>query len=423
MFLREIRIRNLRSIPALDLSFEDAEVEHKGRRWTLLLGENGVGKSTVLKAIGLITAGSEAIGQLFGDADAWVRNGEQSAEIYARIETAEGKSRELSLTIKRGTNIRSLYAENADTLDELDRAIERARRNYFVLGYGVSRRLPAATGSWSREGSKDARFANVASLFNADVPLTPLEAWAMDLDYRHADALDVVRAAIERLLPGVNFSHIDKAKRRLIFDTPDGEVPLAFLSDGYQNMAAWCGDLLYRITETFEDYKDPLAARGLLLIDELDLHLHPQWQRRLVDFLTQTLPNMQIVATTHSALTVHQARENELYVLRRPQASMPPQLIPFEGDPSKLSIQQLIVSPLFGLETSDSLPVEALRQQARDLQFREKEIGDTERTQLNHIAQQLRELPDAGRQPEYLREQAQLLERIQAELMDRKVSK
>ena len=85
--------------------------------------------------------------------------------------------------------------------------------------------------------------------------------------------------ALKDLLPGSRLTRIDRDQRELIFATRDGELPLDQLSEGYQNMAAWCGDLLYRITEVYKDYKSPLSARGLLLIDEIDLHLHPVWQR------------------------------------------------------------------------------------------------------------------------------------------------
>ncbi len=85
--------------------------------------------------------------------------------------------------------------------------------------------------------------------------------------------------ALKDLLPGVSLARIDRENRSLIFETQDGELPLDQLSEGYQNMAAVQGDLLYRITEVYRDYKTPLSARGLLLIDEIDLHLHPVWQR------------------------------------------------------------------------------------------------------------------------------------------------
>jgi hypothetical protein len=191
----------------------------------------------------------------------------------------------------------------------------------------------------------------------------------------------------------LKFKEIDRRKRELIFETPDGDVPLSRLSDAYQNMAGWCGDLLYRITRTVENYKKPLEARGLLLIDELDLHLHPIWQRKLREFLDAKLPNFQILATTHSPLTAEQCGEGELYFLRRPDPLAPPRLEPFLGAPNTLLLHQLLLSPQFGLETVDSHPVEELKNEYRSLK-EVKSLTKPQSDRLSAIASQLKTLPD-----------------------------
>jgi hypothetical protein len=95
----------------------------------------------------------------------------------------------------------------------------------------------------------------VASLFDPDALLAPLESWAMDMDYlREKTGIQTVRKVLNNFLPDVSFSRIDKKKGVLLFRTPDGVVPLRLMSDGYKNMACWIGDLLYRIMETFGDY-------------------------------------------------------------------------------------------------------------------------------------------------------------------------
>jgi hypothetical protein len=133
-------------------------------------------------------------------------------------------------------------------------------------------------------------------------------------------------------------------------------------------MAAWAGDLLYRLTGAFSDRKNPLDARGVLLIDEMDLHLHPLWKRNLVEFLNEAFPRLQVIATTHSPLSVQQCDEGELYVVRREKQG--PTLVPFEGDPSNLRLSELFLSPLIGLDTLDSPRVAALRQEARSIELK-----------------------------------------------------
>jgi predicted ATPase len=368
VFLRRLTLKNIRSIEALELDFSFID---EARAWTYLLGENGTGKSSVLRAIALIMAGSEAIYEIVRNPDDWIRLGSDEAQIAVEFSTQDHELRHSELHFVRGQKAHDFVKRNVETLERIDRAVARSERNYFVVGYGVVRHAlgPSARGTAleSSHSAFSSRTRAVSTLFNLDTALVSLESWAMDLDYRRGSTgLDAVRNALDKLLPDVKFSRIDREARRLLFETPDGELPLSALSDGYQAMAAWCGDLLFQITETFEDYRDPLKARGLLLVDEIDLHLHPIWQRQLVSFIKETLPNMQVVVTTHSPLTIHQADEGELYVLRR-KGSHGAALFPFEGAPNRLMLHQLLASPLFGLETLDSPQVEEARDELRSL--------------------------------------------------------
>ncbi len=127
------------------------------------------------------------------------------------------------------------------------------------------------------------------------------------------------------------------------------------MSDGYQNVAAWIGDLLYRVTESFAHFSDPLSARGLLLIDEIDAHLHPTWQRQLKAYLNDKLPNLQIVATTHSALTLQQFTQDEAYLLRRGEEGVVLENLGI--DPSHMMLHQLY-ELAFRIGSLDSLEIE-----------------------------------------------------------------
>jgi len=237
------------------------------------------------------------------------------------------------------------------------------------------------------------------------------------MEYRRSKAgLETVRQALADLLPGVTLSRIDRENRVLLFSTQDGELPLDQLSDGYQNMAAWCGDLLYRITTTYGDYKRPLAVRGLLMIDEIDLHLHPVWQRVLKNFLDSKLPHFQILATTHSPLTAQQAGEGELYFLRRASATGPSQLEAYAGAPNKLLTHQLLLSPAFGLPSMNSKEVEDLRGEYRSLQEAGASLSRAQRTRLNQLRDTLSDVPDWTRETELDRRQTALLAKIQETL-------
>lgn len=391
MFLRRVILENIRSIRSLDLPLV---AEDEPRKWTFLLGENGTGKSTVLRSIGLALAGSEALPELLGEPGDWVRLGTSEGRIRLQLSTASGEQREVALTLRRDHNIRELFEINHDLLEQLDAALEHTNRSYFTVGYGVSRH-PSQDELVTQKGGKRFRHPRaraVATLFSGDAQLTSLPSWVMDLDYRRKNGLEVVRTSLDQLLPGIEFAAIDRENRQLLFDTPDGQVPFSQLSDGYQNVAAWTGDLLSNITQVFGDYDRPLEARGLLLIDELGLHLHPVWQRQLMRFMNDQLPNFQVVATTHSPLTVHQAGEGELYFLRRTEKG-PAELHAYPGAPRTLMLHQLLTSPVFGLDTLDSEPIEQLKAEYRALRdATSRTAQQTDR--LDALTAQLQDLPD-----------------------------
>ena len=390
MFLRSVTLKQVRSIEHVELTFGD---DSHPRPWTVILGQNGCGKSTILRSIALLTAGSDALPELLRTPDEWIRNGQPACHMSAVLETATGEQRDISLAITRGASLAAIFDENRETLARLDHAIANSGRNYFTAGYGVSRRFQSRESFSPNSAFSQVRSRNIATLFSSDATLQSLDAWAADFHYRYGDdALTVLRDIFDQLLPGVSFREIDRQSSRVLFNTPDGVVPLDRLSDGYQNVAAWCGDLVSTVTRVFQDYKDPLEARGLLLIDEIDLHLHPVWQRRLRDYLSLKLPNFQIVATTHSPLTAHQCGPGELHCFSRPQPSDPPQLRVYPGEPRKLLLHQLLLDPMFGLETMDSLDVSQKKSEMKSLKGK-KRLTRVETSQLSTLREELADMP------------------------------
>lgn len=412
MFLKEIKLTNFKCLSDISLSFE--KDKKSNRKWTLILGENGTGKSNILKAIALVTSGSNALGELLGNIDSWIKFGENNCSITAVIETKKGEERDISLKFERGDNLSKVISKNRESLYLIDSAIENANRNYFIVAYGASRRLSNEVFS-NFEKSRSARSMNVRNLFDNSSTLNPLTAWIIELDYRSGEeGINLVKEALQDFLPGIIFHSIDKEKKQVMFETVDGLISLDQLSDGYQNMAAWIGDLLFRITEAFRSYSKPLESRGLLLIDELDLHLHPKWQRKLLDFIGNKLPNFQVVATTHSPLTAQQADTGELFALKRNDSNIV-EIIPFIGSPKSLLINQLLMTPVFGLETDESYEVQNVKKEYEALKSKGDSLNETEKKTMKIVKSKLKDLPQRNLQTSSSKE-LELLEKIEEKL-------
>jgi predicted ATPase len=415
VFLQRVELENVRSIAQLQLPVTAGDGD--SRKWTFVLGENGTGKSTLLRSIALVMAGSDALPELLGNPSDWVRLGQKEARIHADLVTAEGEPRTAELTIGRNDSFLQVIDRNREHLEQLDRAFDHSARSYFTVGYGVSRRPAEEESAITKGGTslfRDPRARSVATLFSTHATLTSLESWAMDVDYR-GGGFEAARQALDTLLPGVTLVGIDRKALELTFETPDGPMPYRLLSEGYQNVAAWAGDLLFQITNVFQDFTDPTSARGLLLVDEIDLHLHPTWQRQLMDFIGSKFPNLQIIGTTHSPLTVHQAGAGELFFLRRESPTAPATLQAYEGAPRDLMLQQLLTSPLFGLTTLDSTHVEQLKDEYRALRDTDKRTRK-ENTRFRELSDELKDLPDWTEGIEGQDEVKALLQDIKSEL-------
>jgi predicted ATP-binding protein involved in virulence len=388
MFLKNLALINFKCHQNLKLDFTCTLPKQPIRKTTIILGENGTGKSAVLKAIALVTAGSNALSSLLNNSDTWIQNKKTYCEIKATLVTAQKEERQITLHIEKGQTIFKILEYNKISLEQIDEALKHTDRNYFVLGYGASRRLNSGDNriESKQDYIKSPRYKAIQTLFNADAALVSLTNWAMDLDYKSNGAnVDVVKKALNQfLVENVKFKSIDKQKGQLIFSTMDGDIPLEQLSDGYQNVAAWVGDLIFNITNTFKDHKDPLKARGLLLVDEVDLHLHPIWQRRLHAFLNVKLPNFQIIVTSHSPLTAQQAKENELFALCRNNKKV--ELVPFIGNPSALLLHQILMSPVFGLFSDESVEVENTKKRVREISLKKTKTAK-EKVEIKKLMQ------------------------------------
>lgn len=417
MFLKSIHLNNVKCFSDIALSFEDENSDIRKR--TLLLAENGMGKSTLLKAIALVSSGSDALADLLGEPSDWIRYKARGCEISALLVTREGEERKVSLRIEPKDTRADVIVKNKQNLAWLDDALSETTSDYFVLGFGASRRLNTVNSRRTNTSVfTNKRAQRVATLFDPDASTTPIDSWALDLDYlENRTGLETVRKVLSNLLPEIKFHRIDKQSGHLLFETPDGIVPLHCLSDGYLAMAAWIGDLLFRVSENFRDLEEqPLTARGLLLIDEVDLHLHPKRQRELFSFLKEWLPNFQFIVTTHSPMTAQQADEGELHCLMRERGKI--HLYPFSGAPNKLLLHQLVMSPAFGLDTDASKEIEDMKNRYRHLRDKAN-LSSKEQKELDELTTRLTDLPAGGVSNMKLSEEhAQLLQKIEKELLE-----
>ena len=132
--------------------------------------------------------------------------------------------------------------------------------------------------------------------------------------------------------------------------TPYGNVPLSQLSLGYQTMFAWTVDIAWRLLARYPNSPNALEEPAIVIVDEIDLHLHPRWQREIRDHLTGHFPSVQFIATAHSPLMAQDSLGANLAVLRKLEDHA---LI--LNDPTVIKewrLDQVITSDLFNLASA-----------------------------------------------------------------------
>jgi predicted ATP-binding protein involved in virulence len=153
------------------------------------------------------------------------------------------------------------------------------------------------------------------------------------------------------------------------FKTPDGVVPLNVLSQGTQSLIQWCAQLVFGYAEYFGFPADLSNKPGVLMVDEIDAHLHPSWQRRILPALTTYFPGLQVFCAAHSPLTIAGLKAGQVQLLTRDRESKV-HVSRNQSDIVGWSADE-IYSGFFDVEPTDAATEEKLE---RVRQLREKSI-------------------------------------------------
>jgi uncharacterized protein (TIGR02646 family) len=322
--VEKLELCDFRSIEQLSLELAGPDDEAP---WTMLLGENGHGKTSVLQALALLLMGEEARKRLRLDPTALIRQGAESARISAQLRGAI-EWRQLLIDRKNGF----VVAGGDDDPCAL-------------AAYGAARIPPTQPRSMpTRQSGRP----QVENLFDAATPLTGAELWLSELDQ---ESFDFAARALRRLLLAPEDSVLEQLEGGVVMRTSEGPKSLTQLSDGYRSIIALAADIMcFFMTR----YGSMDAAEGVVLVDELSAHLHPRWQMRVVEAFREAFPRLQFIATTHDPLCLRGlSGEREIVVLRRTTDghlyALPSEEVPSVGS---LRVDELLTSEVFGLNST-----------------------------------------------------------------------
>lgn len=159
-------------------------------------------------------------------------------------------------------------------------------------------------------------------------------------------ALKAVRKAISMLLPNFSQMTVDRKKQTVLIKKEGSELDFSLLSEGEKEVITLFGDIARRLAIANETLEAPLEGNGIILIDEIELHLHPSWQRKICRALKEAFPNCQFIITTHSPQVLGELQPEEIRLLNNFKISIPSQSYGLDSNSILDSIQNTTNEPL-----------------------------------------------------------------------------
>ena len=333
----------------------------------LILGDNGGGKSSVLRALALAVL-----------APALMHSGFVPYRLVRRLASGEAAAQSCLLKViahpdphERGAGVRTkmelLARLDAAPRGNLDRIhLERTpdspiapllddetSASFFVVGYGATRRVESGDYSpSSARRSRGLRYQRIAGLFEDLVTLRPLSSWLAPHLLSPERSNEAV-ALLNGILPeNIQFEgEFSKEDDQFLFEFEGITTPFNALSDGYKAFIGWVGDLLGHLVDVAPEGTRLDQVSGIVLVDEIDLHLHPSWQREVVPLLSSMFPKLQFVLSSHSPLVASSVSKENIFITGR-AADGTSTIMQSTEHVHGQSVEHILLSSYFGLLTT-----------------------------------------------------------------------
>ncbi|MFT3771471.1 MAG: AAA family ATPase [Minicystis sp.] len=315
LHLERLTIAGFKNIAELSL---DLSAESKlGGRWTCLAGINGSGKTSILQAIALALLGDKLSEQLGSVRLArMVRTGGDAtglAEITATVRVG-AEVQTLSVPLSSDGIDSARLASQPDSKEMRALWDKRARRG-ILAAYGASRNLSEYLDN--RHESLHLEVQRQMTLFDPQARVARAGLLLSD-DPHLAPVIGTLRRVLSAVLADLPIK-VAAEETSLRFEIDGAILPASALPDGFRSTIAWLGDLcaLWHEKTPPEDIGDgdPARIHGIVLVDEIDLHLHPSLQRVLVPRLREAMPRVQWIVSTHSPLVLASFDRREIKLL------------------------------------------------------------------------------------------------------------
>jgi len=327
ILIENIHIKNFKSVKDITIKFGNLLNETVPS--IILIGENGTGKSSILQAIvlGLLTQKS-----LDNNKRLKLKNE------YLRIDNGNNFTQEGSIEIK----LTDIENPTKLTFNTQNTELLTSGRKMPVLAYGSTRLLSKTTLI-----NEITNGLNIENLFNSRHELIDAEAWLLSLsDKEFKYVSDLVLREILMLKENETIS---RSHNKILIKPAN--IQLNSWSDGYKSVLSLVCDILYNMQSLWkQEVREINDYSGVVIIDEIEQHLHPSWKQEIIPRLKTVFPQIQFIISTHDPLCIQNTLKNEVFIVSKNETNET--MLEQADVPSGIYIDKLLTGKWFSLQTT-----------------------------------------------------------------------
>lgn len=339
--IRQITVLDFKVIDALRLTLPSSRANRAGSPCLMILGENSTGKSSILSAIALALIGKKESQKLAKFLPAAVRSEERD-----RLDQLDQKPVGVHISFHHTRQTSGF------TFDPSTNSIDGHDQATIVLGYGPRRYFDP-----KKRDYRGGAAARVRTLFDPMATIPYPDEW---LNSRTHAEFEKIAAALRVVLAMDDDDELLREGQTIKVNANGRSTSIEALSEGYRSVLTMTVDMLREFSKYFNNLEE---AQGVVLIDEIETHLHPRWKMQVMTSLRRVLPKVQFIATTHDPLCLRGMDDGEVVVLQRSDGREVRQLLDLPSIRG-MTAEQLLTSDYFGLaSTADpSLELRLMRE-------------------------------------------------------------
>ncbi len=384
MKISKLILKNIKCFKEVEISFED---NNEIKNWSLLSGDNGQGKTTILRSLAIGLCDKEGASALL-------------AELHGGFLRHEEKEGFIEVFLKDDTNkeytIKTEIVSdgNNETISQPKGLAKESREDIFAVAYGSGRTI-RGTESYEEYALVDSLY----TLFNYEFGLQNVELGARRIYSESEKEWKKLENILKEILTLDDNDKITLEKKGLYVETKKWrKMSFNSLSDGYQSLTSVILDFLsWKLLSSDTFNLDEIS--GIVIIDEIEQHLHPRWQRSIIKSLSDKFPKVQFICSTHTPICVlglADLEEGEPQLIKASYVNGHSDTESFDlkRDFRGYRVDQILTSDIFDLSDTRNKRTEGLLKEYKDIYLKETSSRtEEEKNRLKKIESELGELP------------------------------